>query len=109
MLKGSKANEWKKRGCTPDGRGGEDKKWRSKQVEMEKMENFSKDENVTDYHVLQQTNHPVIQMSNRQNLMNLCTGFPLSPLDAIREIDLLSHLLTPKSGRINSSEAGDYT
>lgn len=109
MLKGRKTNKWKKRGCTPDGRGGEAKKWRSKQLEMKKMENFSKDENVTDYHVLQGTNHPVKQMSKQQTLMNLCTGFPLPPLEVIKEIDLLSHPLTRKSGRINSSEAGNYT
>ena len=43
MLKGRKANKWKKKGCTRDGRDSEDKKWSNKQVETKEMENFSKD------------------------------------------------------------------
>jgi len=51
--------------------------------------------------------HPMTRMTKYQNLRNPCTGFPFSSLEAIKKLGLHSHPLTPKSGRIDSSEAVD--
>lgn len=106
MLKARKTNKWKKRGCAPDGRGSKDKKMEKQASGNKKNGEFQQRLKTRDISMCGTVDKPSSNTNWQSNKTSwTCVLGFLFLLETIKEIDLLSHPLTPKNERINSSEA----